>query len=104
MTRPSYTKEKRSPKGGEVSETGQLVDDKFDKLWTNKTREPAKVAVGVSEGMDYGAMKVSVTVSLCCDQDETTINKAGELAFYKAVEIMRDGWRELGGTENPGGK
>jgi hypothetical protein len=80
---------------GEKAEAGQLVEDKFEALWKKRDVDPARVAVGVSEGMDYGALKVSVTVSVACDQNESTINKAGELAFYKALELMRDGWGEL---------
>ena len=80
------------------SDAGQLVEDKFSKLWSDRTKTPAKVTIGVSEAMDYGAMKVSATVSLACDQNEPAINQAGELAFYKAVELMRDGWSELAKT------
>ncbi len=85
----------KTPKG-EKSEAAQLRgEDKFDALWKNRNAEPSRVAITVSEGMDYGSRKVSATVSLACDQNETTINKAGELAFYKALELVRDGWEEL---------
>lgn len=80
---------------GQKSEAGQIVDDKFEALWKDRSVEPARVAVGTAEGMDFGQLKVSVTVSVACDQNEASINKAGELAFYKAVELMRDGWKEL---------
>lgn len=91
----NWTRDARSSKG-EKSDTGQLKgDDQFEALWKNRSVEPARVSISVSEGMDYGALKVSATVSLSCDQDETTINKAGELAFYKALELVRDGWGEL---------
>ena len=81
---------------GEKSDVGQLKgDDKFEALWKKRDVEPARVAISVAEGMDYGALKVSATVSVSCDQDEKTINKAGELAFYKALELVRDGWGEL---------
>ncbi len=88
------TRERKSPKG-EVTDTELLVEDKFTKLWSDKSKTPAKVAIGVGESAEYGAQKVSVTVTLNCDQNERTIDKAGELAFYKAVELLRDGWSEL---------
>ncbi len=90
-----YTREVESP-NGRRSETGQLVEDKFASLWKNRTIEPAKVAIGVSESMEYGAYKVSATVSVACDQNELTIDKAGTAAFYKALEFVRDGFSELG--------
>lgn len=85
----------------EIIEAGQLVEDKFTKLWSNRKVEAARVAVSVSEGLDYGALKVSATVSLSCDQDEKTIDKAGEMAFYKALELVRGGFGVLNNTSNP---
>ena len=94
MTSSWYRDMKNSK--GEKSDVGQLKgDDKFEALWKKRDVEPARVAISVAEGMDYGALKVSATVSVSCDQDEKTINKAGELAFYKALELVRDGWGEL---------
>ena len=91
----SWTRDMKSSKG-EKSDAGQLKGaDKFEALWKNRNVEPARVALTVSEGMDYGALKVSATVSVSCDQNEATINKAGEVAFYKALELVRDGWAEL---------
>lgn len=95
MTKSNWARDMRSSKG-ERSDAGQLKgDDKFEALWKKRDVEPARVAISVSEGMDYGALKVSATVSVSCDQDEKTIDKAGELAFYKALELVRDGWSEL---------
>jgi hypothetical protein len=76
--------------------TEHLVDDKFDKLWSDKTKKPASISMGVQEGLEYGTQKVSATITLNCDQNEPSINKACELAFYKALEVVRDGWAELG--------
>lgn len=91
----NWSRDMKSSKG-EKADAGQLKgDDKFEALWKNRNVEPARVALTVSEGMDYGALKVSATVSVSCDQNETTINKAGEVAFYKALELVRDGWAEL---------
>lgn len=90
-----FTREIEGPKGRR-SEAGQLTEDKYAALWKNRTVEPSKVAIGVSESMEYGAYKVSATISLACDQNEPTIDKAGGLAFYKALEFVRDGFSELG--------
>lgn len=88
----SWSRDMKNSKG-EKSDVGQLKgEDKFEALWKKRSVEPARVAISVSEGMDYGALKVSATVSVSCDQDERTINKAGELAFFKALELVRDGW------------
>lgn len=96
MKNNNFTRDTKSAKG-ETSTAGQLREDKFEALWTKRDVKPAMVSVGVHEGIDYGAMKVSATVSLNCDQNEPTIDKAGELAFFKALELVRDGWRVLKG-------
>lgn len=89
-----FTVEKRSPKSNK-SKAGVLPLDPFASLWSDKQLEPAKIAMSVSHSEDFGNIKVSATVSLACDQNESTINKAGELAFRKAFELMEDGWKEL---------
>jgi len=85
----------REGASGRAADTGQIVGDQYKKLVSKTNTSPAKVAIGLSEGLDFGAMKVSVTVSLACDQNEPTINKAGELAFSKALELLRDSWAEF---------
>lgn len=93
----NWSRERSSPKKGSTSDSGQIREDAYSALWKDrKNTNPARVSMTVAEGMDYGAMRVSATVTLACDQDEPTINKAGELAFYKALELIRDGWKELG--------
>ncbi len=92
--KPNWSRDSKSSKG-DKSEAGQIKEDKFEALWKNRGTEPARVSVSVSEGMDYGALKVSATVTVSCDQNEATINKAGELSFHKALELVRDGWSEL---------
>lgn len=79
-----------------ASKAGQLTDDKFAALVTDPAAKTARVSISVGEALDYGALKVSATVSLDCDQNEPTINKAGELAFYKALELMKDGFSIYG--------
>jgi hypothetical protein len=94
MSGNNYTRV-REGKDGRHAEAGQIVGDPYSKLVSKSTTEPAKVAIGLSESLDFGSMKVSVTVSLACDQNELTINKAGELAFNKALELLRDSWGEF---------
>lgn len=86
----------RQPKGKKKStKTGPLVEDAYTALRKKPTSDPARVDITVAHSQDFGAIKVSASVTLYCDQDEATINKAGELAFTKARELMEDSWREL---------
>lgn len=61
----------------------------------------ARVNMGVSESLEFGAVKVSASVTLTCDQNEKKINKAGELAFKKSLELVMDGFREYGVKAGP---
>lgn len=85
----------------EVTKSGQLNDDKFKALITSTESTLARVSISVGESMNYGALKVSSTVTLNCDQNEVCINKAGELAFYKALELMQDGFSIYGVMVGP---
>ena len=75
---------------------GKLTEDKFTKLVTDPEKPLARISISVGEGLEYGSLKVSANVTLSCDQNEETIDKALELAFYKALEAERDGFGELG--------
>lgn len=86
------------------SDSGTLRDDKFTSLVSHKriSQNPTSPAIPVSrvsvnyqEAVEFGAQKVAVTVTVECDQMETSINLAGEYAFFKAVELVRDGWSVL---------
>jgi hypothetical protein len=78
------------------SDAGELPKDKFGALLTKGQGSPiARVNVGYSESTEFGANKVSASVTLECDQTEASINKAAELAYYKAREIVDDGWSLL---------
>jgi len=94
----NYSKVREGAEGA-VSETGQITGDAYTKLLSKGAKDPARVAIGLSESLDFGSMKVSVTVSLACDQREAVINKAGELAFAKALELLRDSWAEFNGSK-----
>ena len=81
-------------KAGIKDESGNLNEDQYTQLaTTGKTH--ARVSISYTSGIDYGAEKVTATVTLNCDQVEPVINRAGELAFTKAVELVIDSWREL---------
>lgn len=81
--------------------SGQLADDKFRRLVTDPHGIIARVNMGVSESMEYGSLKVTASVTLACDQNEAMINLAGELAFNKALELMRDGFSIYGVEAGP---
>jgi len=44
---------------------------------------------------EFSRVKCSFTVSLRCPQTEVLINKAGEIAFKKALELTNDGMSHL---------
>lgn len=86
-----------------VNRHGQLAtEDKFRTLVTTAPGAArARVNVGVSEALGYGALKVSCSVTLECDQNEKMVDLAGEYAFYKAVELMKDGFSIYGVEAGP---
>lgn len=84
-----------------ATRTGQLVEDQFRQLVSDLTGTHAKVNMAVSEAFEYGSLKVSASVTLTCDQNEGAINRAGELAFTKALELMKDGFSIYGVEAGP---
>lgn len=81
------------------SDSGTVSGDAFRDL----VKDPpgslrARVAMSYSLGLDYGVQKVSATVTLECDQRVASIDKAGELAYNKAYELVQDGWSWLNAT------
>jgi hypothetical protein len=89
-----YTMEMK--KAGKTKvKSGTLAEDQFAALYDAAAPEHARVSMGVSQSTDYGQLKVTATVSLLCNQNAVCIDKAGELAFYKARELMVDGWNVL---------
>lgn len=52
----------------------------------------AKVTTTYGRSLPFAEEKLSVEVSLTCDQNETTINEAGKLGLLKAMELANDGW------------
>lgn len=74
-------------------EEGYLADDNFQALVQGDAL--GRVTTTYTKGLPYGEEKISVSVSVACDQNEATINKAGELTFLKGVELVSDGWSVL---------
>lgn len=82
----------------------QVTTDKKGVLTTRYGQDPfpqvaqydqaAKVTISLGRSLPYGEVKVSASVTLVCDQNEVTINRAGEIAFLKAQELVEDCWRE----------
>jgi hypothetical protein len=72
---------------------GYVEDDKFQALAAGDAL--AHVSTTYTRGLPYGEEKVSVMVSVACDQNEATINKAGEHTFMKALELVGDGFSVL---------
>lgn len=66
--------------------------DPFHGLLTVGSNAPrASVSMTVGRSFNYGEVKVTAHVTLQCDQNKATIDKAAEMAFQKAVEYVNDG-------------
>ena len=81
---------------------GTLQGDKFAKLVSRPGDEKAvlsKVSLNITDTYECEEgrwVKVGAMITLTCDQNEATINKASELAFFKSQEIVNDGLSEYG--------
>ena len=60
-------------------------------LWTPGNHAHARVGLVVGTQVDFGRVKVSAVVNYECDQTTAAVDKAGILAFEKAVSFMNDG-------------
>lgn len=80
---------------GDKTTTESGASELYRSVWTPGLHPHARVSMNVGFSSEYGAMKVSSSVSLECDQNEKMLNRAGELAFLKAEELTNDGWQEL---------
>ena len=47
----------------------------------------AQVEIGVGTSQEYGRLKISASVTLTCDQNGLTIDKAGYLGTKKSIEL-----------------
>ncbi len=80
---------------------GALKSDKYRALVTNSSGPKAKVSMNVSESYDYSSIRVGASVTLTCDQNTRTIDRAGQLALEKATELMKAGFATYGLTAGP---
>jgi hypothetical protein len=92
----SYTTTRTpKPPGKKKTKNGVLATDEYNALWLDKSTQPATVSMSVGRSTEFGVVRVSASVALQCDQTEGSINRAGELAFNKACELVNDGWSIL---------
>lgn len=88
--------------GGKThSHTGTLKIDKFRRLSTPGNGPKAKVSMNVTESYEYGSIRVGASVTLTCDQNTSTIDRAGQMALEKAVELMKAGFSAYGLKAGP---
>ena len=70
-----------------------MADDKFQALVQGDGL--ARVETLYQRAVAFHEEKITVTVSLACDQNEMAINRAGELGMKKALELVDDGYSLL---------
>ena len=75
--------------GGDVTQQGGVLeDDEFVAIIGNGL---SSINLSVGMNFPFGDAKVSVSVRLSCNQDETTIDRASALAMTKAMTLCKDG-------------
>jgi hypothetical protein len=75
------------------------VMDPFEELIQAPLNSPYRGQARVS-GMygtqyDFGRLKASFTISVACDQNAATIEKAAEKILYKAIDLTEDAMKML---------
>lgn len=80
---------------------GVLKTDKFRALVSAGDGPKAKVSMNVTESYDYSSIRVGASVTLTCDQNTRTIDRAGQLALEKATELMKAGFATYGLKAGP---
>lgn len=80
----NYTKTLVRKDGSTISEQGEVQDDRFSALLGNAQAQ-IEVLVGTTVG--FGDAKVHVALRLSCNQDEATIERAGQLAYLTAKDL-----------------
>ncbi len=102
MINPSTWEKVMERSGVTHAETGTLEGDPFRHLSlvaaTHKKSgfEPARMNVSVHNGTDYSQIKVVVTCSVVCAQDEQHMQLATEAGFLKALEMVNEASESLG--------
>jgi hypothetical protein len=85
-------------KDGVVIYKKEEVLDPLAALWTPGPHAHAETGMNVGTQIDFGRIKVGAWVKYECDQNEKTVDAAGEAAFGKALEFMNSALAILGET------
>lgn len=81
---------------------GQLNNDPFATLasqaraWENAGMPHSRVNLALTNGEDYGQVKVYVSLNVICPPTEQHIAMATEAAFVKALDLVNDASETLG--------
>jgi len=81
---------------------GQLEGDPFAQLasqagaWENQGMPHSRVSLSLTNGEDYGQVKVHVNLSIACPPTEQHISMATEAAFVKGLDLVNDASETLG--------
>lgn len=76
--------------------------DPFEELLTPGT-DKAHVGCTYKRALQsYGGEALSFSVTVSCDQNEATINRAGELTMMKVIEMLGEGTDLLARLEEAG--
>lgn len=78
--------------GSTMTRKEELQEDPFSLL---HAENEGRIAATVGRSYDYGAVKVSFTVSVACGQSKAALDRAAELCFQTALEYVNDGWSYL---------
>ena len=84
-------------KEGTMTETKRENIDRFAHIC--KMRGPhAQVGVNIGTSINFGDLKIDVSVTLTCDQNEVAMDEAARLAIEKGHELMNLGLVQHGLT------
>jgi hypothetical protein len=83
-------------KGGYAWSDEGIDPDPFHQLAHEADPEnSASVSMTVGKAIEYAEVKCSANIRLNCPQSERHINMAGEVAFFKALELVDDGMSHI---------
>lgn len=95
---PAVWKQTIEKQGFTEAAVGQLMEDPFLLLASRALSSGASgsVSIGVSNGADYGQIKVHVQITVPVYPSEADIGLAGEAAFIKAHKMVNEASAALG--------
>lgn len=67
---------------------GEIPGDKFARLVSSPKSVTSQISVSWGESAPFGRVKVSVLLTLTCDQTEAMIQEAGFLGYITAKELV----------------